>query len=479
MYKKVAQGWMKHFDFLVIDLICLQLSYFIAYCFRNGFHDFYEKSTYRSMSIIFLLVDIILIAYFELFKDVLKRGYYKEWTMMLKHVCLVMLFATFYLFISKTGGEHSRIVLVSTGVTYFIVGYTVRIVWKKIVLSKNIIIGKRSLLILTTKENLNHTISEINRNNYGRFRVSGVAVLDKDMTGQIIDGVPVIATKDTVINYICRKWVDEVFIQPSTKTQQYDELINQLAEMGVTVHINLLEFGKLTGQKQLIEQVGPYMVLTTSINITTDREYVMKRSMDVCGGIVGCLVTGVLFLIFAPLIYIKSPGPIFFSQTRIGQNGKKFKIYKFRSMYLDAEERKKELMEKNRISNGMMFKLDYDPRIIGSEKGNGKGIGNFIRKYSIDEFPQFWNVLKGDMSLVGTRPPTVDEWEKYALHHRARLAVKPGITGAWQVSGRSDITDFEEVVKLDTNYILDWSVGLDLRIIAKTILVVLGQNGAL
>ena len=148
-------------------------------------------------------------------------------------------------------------------------------------------------------------------------------------------------------------------------------------------------------------------------------------------------------------------------------------------MYLDAEERKKELMEQNRVSDGLMFKLEYDPRIIGSEKGKGKGIGNFIRKTSLDEFPQFWNVLKGDMSLIGTRPPTVDEWEKYELHHRARLAIKPGITGMWQVSGRSDITDFEEVVRLDTEYIENWSIGLDIKLLLKTVLVVLKGSGSM
>ena len=153
-------------------------------------------------------------------------------------------------------------------------------------------------------------------------------------------------------------------------------------------------------------------------------------------------------------------------------------MYKFRSMYMDAEERKKELMSQNKIKDGLMFKMDFDPRIIGSEKGPGKGIGNFIRKYSIDEFPQFINVLKGDMSLVGTRPPTVDEWEKYELHHRARLAVKPGITGMWQVSGRSSITDFEEVVKLDTKYIINWSFALDLKILFKTVGSVIKKDGA-
>ena len=150
---------------------------------------------------------------------------------------------------------------------------------------------------------------------------------------------------------------------------------------------------------------------------------------------------------------------------------------------MDAEERKKELMAQNRVKDGMMFKLDWDPRIIGSRQlPDGtvkKGIGNFIRDWSLDEFPQFINVLLGDMSLVGTRPPTVDEWEKYNLHHRARLAAKPGVTGMWQVSGRSNITDFEEVVKLDTQYITEWDMGLDVKILLKTVGVVFKREGSM
>ena len=150
---------------------------------------------------------------------------------------------------------------------------------------------------------------------------------------------------------------------------------------------------------------------------------------------------------------------------------------------MDAEERKKELMAQNKVSDGMMFKMDFDPRIIGNKilpDGTKKtGIGQFIRKTSIDELPQFWNILKGDMSLVGTRPPTLDEWEKYEPHHRARMSFRPGLTGLWQVSGRSNITDFEKVVKLDTQYIGEWSVKNDLKIIFQTIVGVLKNEGAM
>ena len=158
-----------------------------------------------------------------------------------------------------------------------------------------------------------------------------------------------------------------------------------------------------------------------------------------------------------------------FAQDRVGENGRIFKFYKFRSMCVDAEEIKKNLMAQNQMSGGM-FKMDNDPRITK--------IGHFIRKTSLDELPQFWNVLKGDMSLVGTRPPTVDEYEKYTPEQKRRLSFKPGITGLWQVSGRSEITDFDEVVKLDVAYMDGWTIWRDIQILLKTIKVVVMKDGA-
>ena len=160
-------------------------------------------------------------------------------------------------------------------------------------------------------------------------------------------------------------------------------------------------------------------------------------------------------LLFLPL-KLESRGPLFFKQKRVGKNGRYFTIYKFRSMYIDAEERKKELMAQNEMK-GAMFKMKNDPRITK--------VGRFIRATSIDELPQFWNVLKGDMSLVGTRPPTIEEFQEYSPYHKRRLALKPGLSGLWQVSGRSDISDFEDVVKLDLQYIDNWSLALDVKII--------------
>ena len=220
---------------------------------------------------------------------------------------------------------------------------------------------------------------------------------------------------------------------------------------------------------EMVERVGGLTVLTSSIRVASPVQLLMKRAMDIAGSLVGLFITAIAFVIFAPIIYFQSPGPIFYSQVRIGKNGRKFKIYKFRSMYPDADKRKAELMAQNKME-GLMFKMDNDPRIIP--------IGHIMRKLSIDELPQFYNILKGDMSLVGTRPPTVDEWEQYSPHHRARLCAKPGLTGMWQVSGRSDITNFEEVVALDLKYIREWSIFLDIKLIFKTVQVVVTGKGA-
>ena len=233
----------------------------------------------------------------------------------------------------------------------------------------------------------------------------------------------------------------------------------------------------------VVNQTGPLCPVGSALRVPPLGYRMVKRAFDLTAALILSVLLAVPAAILMLLIRLDSPGPAIFRQERLGKNGKPFKMYKFRSMYMDAEERKKELMKQNRVKDGMMFKLEWDPRIIGTKKlPDGtikKGIGNIIRDFSLDEFPQFFNVLKGDMSLVGTRPPTVDEWDKYDLHHRARLATKPGITGMWQVSGRSNITDFEDVVKLDRQYIAEWNFALDIKILFKTVLVVFKRDGAM
>jgi lipopolysaccharide/colanic/teichoic acid biosynthesis glycosyltransferase len=193
----------------------------------------------------------------------------------------------------------------------------------------------------------------------------------------------------------------------------------------------------------------------------------IKRSIDILGAVVGLTFLAVIWLPTAIAIKLDSPGPILYSQKRYGLKGKPFTIWKFRSMVENADQLKASVTNQ---AQGLIFKNEKDPRITR--------VGKFLRKTSLDEFPQFFNVLKGDMSLVGTRPPTEDEVSRYDSHHWQRLDVKPGLTGQWQISGRSSIKDFEEVVNLDLQYQALWSPLYDLNIIWKTIVVLLKREGA-
>ena len=480
MYRRADRGWTKHFDFILLDLLCLELSFVLAVVIRQAEEGWNGGGVYKGMAFALAVIQIMVSVFFDTFKNVLKRGYYREFTAAVKNILLVLLISAAYLFLARQGEMYSRRVWINTGLLYLVTSYGVRLLWKrflrKVRHSKR---GTRSLLLVTNRERLPALAERIRENNYEGFRIAGAALLDVDACGTEESGIPVVADRETVRAYTCREWIDEVFLDIPGNTGDFPYLAEQFVSMGITVHIILAGMEELDGRKQFTEKLSSYNVLTYSINTASTRELFLKRVMDICGGLTGCLLTLVILIFVGPAIYLKSPGPIFFSQVRVGRNGHRFKMYKFRSMYMDADERKRELMEANRIGDGLMFKLDNDPRIIGSEKGPGKGIGNLIRKTSLDEFPQFWNVLKGDMSLVGTRPPTVDEWEKYQLHHRARLAIKPGMTGMWQVSGRSDITDFEEVVRLDTEYIEKWRIGMDIRLLVKTVVVVLRGRGSM
>lgn len=482
MYKKKTKGWLKHIDFILLDIIWFQISFCIAYMIRHGEGTPYANPAYRSLLIVAVLIDLLIIFCCDSYKNVLKRGFYKEFLVVMQQTLFIELFLMLYMFSTKSGVDYSRITLYLAGGVYAVFSYIIRIVWKKVLKRHIAGGGKDSLLVIVDSAHAADSIARV-RNMDGLYHIAGVVLADCDRIGEEIEGVPVVAAVENAAEFVCREWVDEVFVTLPADMSLPAEVLDSLMETGVVVHIKLTQLTGTMGRKQVVEKLGNDTVLTASINYATDWQLFLKRSMDIFFGFIGFICTGILFVFVAPLIYIHSPGPIFFKQERVGKNGKKFLMYKFRSMYVDAEERKQELMAQNRVSDGMMFKLDFDPRIIGNKilpDGTTKtGIGEFIRTYSLDEFPQFFNVLKGDMSLVGTRPPTVDEYCKYQLHHRSRLTVTPGITGMWQVSGRSNITDFEEVVKLDRQYIENWSIGLDFKIMLKTVKAVVWKNGAL
>lgn len=495
MYKRSNQNWVKHLDFIVLDAVALFLSFVLSYYLYNHRLNFFAREIYRNATVLLILLDFLMAVLFNTMHNVLHRGYFQELVQTAKQVLLVLSGLMLVLFIVKWTGSYSRIIISMTAVFHLILGYCSRLLWKHFLLSGHIQRDKRSMLLVCPEREVNAVLSRSRPADEAGF--SGLVITDRDATGETISGIPVVASLESAADYICREWVDEIFVYADMSSLDYDDsdetsrptpkpgtvaaLVAACRQMALPIHIRV-PMGGYEG-RSFVEKVNGFNVVTMTANYASPMQLFLKRVMDIIGGLIGSVFALLIMLIVGPVIRRKSPGPIIYKQERIGQNGKRFQVYKIRSMYMDADARKKEFMAQNRVSDGMMFKLEFDPRIIGNEillDGTRKtGIGEFIRSHSLDEFPQFWNVLKGDMSIVGTRPPTVDEWEKYQYHHRARLAFRPGVTGMWQTSGRSNITDFEEVVRLDTEYIEHWSLGLDIKLILKTIRNMFTKDGAM
>lgn len=483
MFEKSKLEWIRHIDFILIDGLCQQAAFALSYGLCFGLSSPYADRDYLTLAFVFALLTFFVSVAFDTFDGVLARGYYREFTSAMRHVFLVEGCAFVYLFGVQRGHIYSRVFAFSMIPLYIGTTYLGRLIWKKWVRKGRAGNSGKSIIVIAPRERMGPCIENISFLDQKDYSFVGAILMGEECGGSRIGKTPVVADYSAALNYIRREWVDEVFIDLSMEEGYPVKLIRQIKQMGVVLHIALTSRGSTMENAQQLERMGEYTVLTIGINGASPMQLWLKRLMDIAGGAVGCLITAVLFVIFALPIYISSPGPIFFCQERIGRNGKKFKLYKFRTMVPDAERQKEALLAGNRVEGGRMFKLDEDPRIIGLKRmPDGtvkKGIGSFLRETSLDEFPQMLNILRGDMSLVGIRPPTLDEWEQYEPHHRARMSFRPGLTGLWQISGRSAITDFEEVVRLDTKYIDDWNLGLDIKILLKTIGVVVSRRGAL
>jgi exopolysaccharide biosynthesis polyprenyl glycosylphosphotransferase len=281
----------------------------------------------------------------------------------------------------------------------------------------------------------------------------------KPVLGQLPDLLPVLATHV----------VDEVVIVPSRgEVIDFRQLAVTCAEMGIPFR-TLVEAPPAPIGRYHIEDVGGGRYFLSLETVPLDPFHLLvKRLIDIVGATVGLLLCGPVLLWYNFKIHRESPGPVFFRQMRVGQNGRLFPLYKFRTMYPDAEERLKDLLTYNEMQ-GFIFKMKDDPRVTPT--------GRVLRRRHLDELPQFWNVLKGEMSLVGTRPPTPNEVAEYQPHHHRRLSMKPGITGLWQLNGNETVNDFEDVVRLDWEYITNWSLWLDCKILAKTVVKVVRGGG--
>lgn len=481
MYKRNAQGWSRHLDFMLIDILSLQLALILACKIRLNLFA-YSSPLYRMIAVCLILIDSTVIVLNNTFHDVYVRGLLVEAVETVKHCFICFVIVTAFMFATQTGVDYSRIILFLTFMFHILFGYATRYLWKVAV--KKFGANKKpnnNMLVVVSADTAEDIIDKLLKANPADYNLVGVITLDKTSQESVL-GIPVVSDIENAPEYIVRNWVDSIYIDAPISDERVVDLMDKCTLMAIPTHYHVTNMSR-GGVKRFSENIGGTTVLTTSINYATPLQLAVKRLFDIFAGLLGSLTALLIIAIVGPIIKIKSPGPVLFTQERIGKNGKRFKMFKIRSMYMDAESKKKELLSQNRIEDGMMFKLDFDPRIIGNKvlpDGTHKtGIGEFIRKTSLDEFPQFFNVLAGSMSTIGTRPPTSDEYEKYHLHHRARMSVKPGITGMWQVNGRSEITDFEKVVELDTSYIANWSLLLDLKIFFKTIGILFTRKGAM
>ena len=517
MYIKSMKGWSKHLDFLLLDVIMLELALVISYGIRHDWHYGGFGSIYQTLAFMLAAASIVVGVMRESYHNILRRDYIREFKQTILHVTVVeALLITAVFFLKEF--SYSREVFLLLWTLGIILCVVERCIWKQVL--KVIGIGrktrKRQVLLVTVPGQAARVMDEWKKAKVLDCEICGIYLaggeaneisreaeqasseaaaavvagsgvanspegeskgdisavhIDKqagrgDSAGQT-SGMPVILTIGAVREYLIKHVVDEVLIRPGSALNR--EQMDEFLQAGLTVHMDIGEILHFSAPTY-VEEFADGTVITTAIRMVRPWEMWLKRLMDIVGSCVGLLITGVACIFVVPAIKIADPGPVFFSQIRVGKNGRRFRMYKFRSMYTDAEERKKELLAHNEMK-GAMFKMKNDPRII-------KGIGTFIRKTSIDELPQFWNVLKGDMSLVGTRPPTEEEYDSYEMRYLKRLSVRPGITGVWQTSGRNKVNDFDDVVRLDTEYIANWSLGMDIRLLFKTVKVVFGEEGA-
>ena len=315
MYKKLSTGWLKHLDFMVLDIICLQLAFVMGYFLRHHSFNPYGSPIYRNEAIVFALIQLMIMFFDDSFKNVMKRGYLVEIGMTVKNMVYIIVLGVFYLFLIQEGDQFSRATIMLTGALYGMLSYLMRTGWKVVVKKRSS--GEhsgRSLLIITTEKQSQSVVKSMLDFDYIGVRPTGVVLVDQDRTGHKIHGVPVVSNLADAAEYVCREWFDEVLIVLPEGREIPQKVFDAFAEMGITIHVKIADVNEMQGKNQTVERMGNYTVVTTCINMASAGQLILKRIMDICGGLVGCILTGIIFLFVAPAIYIKSPWPIFFSQ---------------------------------------------------------------------------------------------------------------------------------------------------------------------
>lgn len=447
---------------------------YISFCIYNkSFISIFEYPSFKLFSTVIFIELLLLNLFTGLNRGILNRGIYRESLKSVQETLYTLSGMILILFWFHMIDETKRLIFFYFALLFCCFDFITRIIIKRFVFKVfNQSKFSQRVLIVTEKLNARNIIKNLDNNFDWTRKIVGICLEDDDDGQKQVRKKKVVCTFDTLLTYVTKNSIDELFIFVSDEDlDKIKDSLSKIEESGVKVNIsiNFEMFDYLPNSFVRYDKIGPYQCISVSRNNISYRARLSKFLLDYLGGVVGFCLFVLSYIVLAPLIKLDSKGPVLFKQQRVGRNGRIFNCYKFRSMVVDAEELKKNLMSENEMQ-GLMFKIENDPRITK--------LGRFIRKTSLDELPQFINVLKGDMSLVGTRPPTVDEFKNYEPKHKARVSMVPGLTGLWQVSGRSNIKNFDDVVKLDMEYIDNWSIMLDIKIIIKTVFIVLFGKGA-
>jgi len=456
---------------VMLDQISLLIAFSAAYISRRGWHGFEKFNDHLWILLIVMPCWFLLyhnVGMYHSLRTVSVTGLLGK---LIKAHLLGALIVASLLYLTKSQ-EFSRITLVLFLLYSIILSLALKQTVRWILgMLRSRGQNVRHLLVVGAGTQAQQLLTLLSKHENWGLRVVGlVTVPNEQPIKDVTQNYPVLGGVEQLFALCMQRPVDEViFCVPRNIFLDVEMFLTRLDELGITVRMVLSTGGRFNAQREIGLFHGELPILTFHSYAFDEFQLILKRLLDVVGAFVGLAITLFLFPFVAFAIQYESPGPVLFSQERLGKHGRIFKCWKFRSMFLDAEERKQALMALNEM-NGAMFKIKDDPRVTK--------VGGFLRKSSIDELPQFWNVLCGDMSLVGTRPPTPAEVATYETWHRKRICIKPGITGLWQVSGRNQITDFDEVVRLDIQYIESWNIWLDIKILLKTIRVVLLWTGA-
>lgn len=454
---------------MIFDALCVIVAGYGAYFLRKwvGGRPFViDPDIFMASILIVICANNYFIGRFRLYGDQKIKSHWELITSIFKAVSLDFAVVSTGIFLIKIA-NYSRMFLLIFAVLTFLTIYLQRLLayiyinkisYNNFNIHNILIVGPRERSELV-KELMEKQLSWGHKV-VGRLSLQPEACISSDCLGPV----------ERLPEILRHKEIDEViFALNGDRGIALSELLHECRRLGVLVRIlpSLWQADDASISVEKCQSVPFITIKSANFNATG---LLYKRIMDIIGGLAGTILFCIMYPLIATAIKWDSTGPVIFKQKRVGQHGRIFDVYKFRSMYENAEELKKELIQKNEM-NGSMFKLQDDPRVTR--------VGKFLRMTSLDEFPQFLNVLKGEMSLVGTRPPTVDEVTTYQPDHLKRLSAKPGITGLWQVSGRNEIRDFDQVVELDCRYLDNWRFSDDLKIIFKTFYVVLKRKGAI